>query len=185
MLPSAFRSRRTARCCAWRLDHDEVLVLARGHVVEHLVVADAGIASHRGDEQRQVILPTAHGVELLLLHQSMPVMELVDLIAFAVRKERSVSRQAPPLNVAFCWGAAVAGGRDDFTISVTTEPLFFRCFRGSIVAVDPGLSISLAPAARTIRKALSSGNGDAGVPSLIAWSIAMEISRFIRADCAA
>src|SRR6185503_35446 len=132
-----------------------------------------------------VILPTAHGVELLLLHQSMPVMELVDLMAFAVRNERSVSSRAPPLNVAFCCGAAVAGGRDDFTISVATEPLFLRCFRGTVVAVDSPASISLAPDARTIRKALSSGKGAAGVPSLTACSTAMPISRFIRADCAA
>src|SRR4029450_9986173 len=93
-----------------------------------------------------LILPTAHGVELLLLHQSMPVMELVDLMAFAVRNERSVSNRAPPLHVALCCRAAVAGGRDDFTISVTTAPLFLRCFRGSVVAVGSALSISLAPA---------------------------------------
>src|SRR5687768_12350701 len=98
-----------------------------------------------------LILPTAQGVEPLLLHQSIPVMELVDLMALAVRNERRVRRRAPPLNVAFCWGAAVTGGRDDLTISVITEPLFLRCFRGSVVAVDSAPSISLAPAARTIR----------------------------------
>jgi hypothetical protein len=40
-----------------------------------------------------LICPSAQGVELLLEHQSMPVIEFVDRMALAVRNDFSVSRR--------------------------------------------------------------------------------------------
>ena len=43
----------------------------------------------------------AHGVELLLEHQSIPSIESVARMALALKKERTVSSRVPPLKEAF------------------------------------------------------------------------------------
>ena len=131
-----------------------------------------------------MILPTAHGVELLLLHQSMPVMELVDLIAFAVRKERSVSRRAPPLKVAFCWRGGRRRARrlhdlgDHRAVVLEMLPRLDR--RGRLGAVDQPRA-----GCTDDQEGVVIGKWRRRRPELVAWSIAMAISRFILADCAA
>src|SRR5512134_2868782 len=89
-----------------------------------------------------LICSSAQGVELLLEHHSMPVIEFVDRIALAVRNDFSVSRRAPPSNVAFWAGLGRTGGRTLRTISVTIDPLFFSSLRGLDVAVSASVSLS-------------------------------------------
>ena len=89
-------------------DDDEVLVAAGGHFVELLVVRRPGSPPIAATSSGTPIWPTAQGVEALLEHQSMPVIELVDRMAFAVRNDRSVKSPAPS-SWAFCSGPGTVG----------------------------------------------------------------------------
>ena len=76
------------------------------------------------------MLLTAHGVELLLEHQSTSSSASLARMAFALRNERTVISRAPPSKLAFRRSYPRAGRRTLSTIWVTTVPSFFSSFCG-------------------------------------------------------
>lgn len=76
-------------------DDNEILVLTRGYLVMNLVVADKIVRPHGGNEHRYRKLRSAQGVELLVEQSSMPSMESVARVAFALRNDLTVNNLAP------------------------------------------------------------------------------------------
>src|SRR5215467_1409104 len=77
----------------------------------------------------------AQGVELLLVHQSMSVIESAARIAFALRNDVSVRNFVPFDNVLSSFALFAAATRTDLTTSVDMEPSFLRNFCGRVVPV--------------------------------------------------
>src|SRR5258708_157210 len=80
-----------------------------------------------------VISFRAHGVELLLEHQSMPSIESLARIALELRKEARVRNMVPFDSVLSSLAFAVMGARTERTTSVTIDPSFFSSLRGAFV----------------------------------------------------
>src|SRR5204862_7994129 len=80
-----------------------------------------------------VIWRNAQGVELLLVHQSMSVIESAARMAFALRNDVKVRNFVPFDSVLSSFTLFVAGTRTDRTISVDMEPSFLLSFCGHAV----------------------------------------------------
>ena len=117
-------------------------------------------------------------MELLLEHQSTPVVAFVERMAFALRNDFSVSTRAAP-KVPFASGFGRVIGATLLITSVETDPVFLRSFRGLVVDRPPKLSRSASPApcARTMNTTSSSGKAPRPVPSRAACVTARSISR--------
>ena len=77
---------------------------------------------------------SAHGVELLLEHQSMSSIESLARIALALRNDRSVSRRVPVAKAALAASVPRPGSLTLSTICVEIVPSFFSSLRGARVA---------------------------------------------------
>src|SRR5258706_15481971 len=84
----------------------------------------------------------AHGVELLLEHQSMPSSECVALMALALRKDLTVRNMVPPLNDPSRLALSGVDTRTVLTTSVTMLPSFLRSFCGRVVQQCTPVEIS-------------------------------------------
>src|SRR6266480_4283586 len=80
-----------------------------------------------------VIRRNAQGVELLLVHQSMSVIESAARMAFALRNDVKVRNFVPFDSVLSSFALCVAATRTDRTISVDMEPSFLMSFCGRVV----------------------------------------------------
>jgi hypothetical protein len=103
----------------------------------------------------------------LLEHQSMPVIEFVDRIALAVRKDFSVSSLAPPSKVAFWAGFGCTAGTLH-TIWVTVVRCFQKLARASGRRFGR-VSASTGERPRTIRKTFVRNDHDAYELLAVRW----------------
>ena len=109
-------------------DHKELFVLACRRLVMNLIVGDEIVSAHGCDEDGYANPAQRAGVELLLVHQSISVIESAARMAFALRNDVKVRNFVPFDSVLSSFALFVAATRTDRTISVDMEPSFLMSF---------------------------------------------------------